>query len=63
MAVIYVATAPHIFFTMNESRTAVILIERGKGLLNDINRISEEDIKTLSKSDTLAKRVACGQGL
>lgn len=51
------------FTAVNESRTAVILTERGKMLLNDMNKIPEEDIKALSKSDTLAKCVACGQGL
>lgn len=54
---------PKDFLTLNESRTAIIVSERGKGLLNDISKISEEDIKDRSKSDTLAKCVACGQGL
>ena len=54
---------PTDFIDLDESRTAVIVSERGKRLLNDMNKISEEDIKDLAKSDTLAKCLACGQGL
>ena len=36
------------------------MTKRGKGLLNNINKISEEDIKDLTKLDTLAKYLAYG---
>lgn len=42
---------PEDSLTLNASRTAVIMSERRKGLRNDIDKISEEDIKDRSKSD------------